>query len=151
MLKNGRSWNRIELSRRFFHFLKNYVFGGCEALPLHRRYALADLFLRNSISNNFYLKLFWMWYVFSAALSPQVNLLFPFFHWEAYTICDSACRKRITVQRSLTTFLHAFSSVTTFLILKPVYTVCTSFNNTWYLFLSLINLFSREVIVQEYT
>ncbi len=38
-------------------------------------YVPTDFLVRNSIPKNFYLKLFWMYCVFLAALSPEVNLI----------------------------------------------------------------------------
>ncbi len=51
---------------------------------LHRgggTYTLADFFVQNSISNNFYLMPFLMQHVFLAVLSPKQNLLFHFEYW----------------------------------------------------------------------
>ncbi len=50
----------------------------CAPLLGRQTYVPADLFVRNSIPNNFYLKLFFMGCVFLAALSFKLNVIFHF-------------------------------------------------------------------------
>ncbi len=51
-------------------------------------YVLTDFFVRNSIPNNFYWKLFLMYCVFLASLSPKVNLISHFCTLEDFKLTD---------------------------------------------------------------
>ncbi len=66
-------------------------------------------FVRNSISNNFYLKLFLMRCVFLAALSPKQNLLFHFEYW--YIFVRRPTRARDCGAAFLPSWLDTFVSI----------------------------------------